>query len=171
MKRILLVAAAALALTACKTDIKNGEVPNEHLSRAKQLEGVYSGSFQGRRGELKITFEGNRPVLSFTDTKGNPGLLGERCQESINDLKWVDVSRKGSINSAGFYYSGGFCVIAGDEVVLDFSNGNKTIKVSVLAQRVQERRCQWVGGGPNNPPREVCDITFRDTYYSGKFSR
>ncbi|MNJ99742.1 hypothetical protein D3C87_175230 [compost metagenome] len=169
MKRILLIAAAALALTACKTEIKDGEVPSEHLSRAKQLEGVYNGSFQGRRGELTIAFEGNRPTLSFKDSKG-VGFVADRCQAVVNDLKWVEVTRKGAIEGAGFFFDSGYCMMDGREVVLDFSSSQRKITVSIRESRTTRQRCRWEGGG-HMPPRQVCETIFEDRYLTGKFSR
>lgn len=171
MKRILMLFLATAALTACKTvQIENGEVPDEYLARAKKLEGVFAGSFEGRRGELTITFQGNRPVLSLKDTKG-ADLLLPQCESSINDLKWVYVTRKGAVDSAGFYFHPGRCFVEGREVVLSFGDNYNTIRVSLLERRVTERNCRWEVGDPRTGPREYCEYTQRDINLYGKFAR
>jgi len=171
MKRFILLLLATTALAACKTvKIENGEVPDEYLSRAKKLEGVYSGSFEGRRGELRISFEGNKPVLSYKDARGESLVMPE-CRASINDLKWVYVTRKGAVDSAGFYFDPGVCMIDGREVILSFSDNYNTIRVSLLDHRVWDRRCRWEVTDPRRGPQEYCEVTQREIYLQGKFSR
>lgn len=171
MKRFLMLLVATMALTACKTvKIENGEVPDEYLARAKQLEGVYHGSFEGRSGQLTITFEGNKPLLLYKDSRGD-SLLATQCRSSVNNLKWAYVTRKGAVESVGFYFDPGLCMIDGREVQLSFSKDYRSIRLSLLERRYMERRCRWEGGGPNFPPREVCDYVQNDINLYGKFSR
>jgi hypothetical protein len=171
MKRFILLLLATTALVACKTvSIENGEVPDEYLARAKKLEGVFTGSFEGRRGELSITFQGNRPVLTLKDIRGE-SLLLPQCQSNINDLKWVYVTRKGAVDSAGFYFDPGRCFVDGREVVLSFADNYNTIRVSLLERRVTERNCRWEVGDPRYGPREYCEYVQRDINLYGKFSR
>lgn len=171
MKRFLVLLVATLALTACKTvDIENGEVPEEYLSRAKKVEGVYQGSFEGRTGELKIVFEGNRPILSYQDRNGE-GLLPTGCRSAINNLKWAYVTRKGAVDSVGFYFDPGVCYIDGREVVLSFSKDYNSIRLSLFQRRQVERRCRWEPGGPGRPPYEVCEHYQNDITLQGRFSR
>ncbi|MEK2646968.1 hypothetical protein [Bdellovibrio sp. BCCA] len=171
MKRFVLLLLATMALAACKTvKIENGEVPDEYLSRAKKLEGVYSGSFEGRRGQLTITFQGNKPVLLYKDARGDSLVMPE-CRSSMNDLKWVYVTRKGAVESAGFYFDPGVCMIDGREVVLSFADDYNTIRVSLLDRRVYDRRCRWEVTDPRRGPQEICEIVQRDMTLNGKFSR
>lgn len=171
MKKVLLILASTLALTACKTvQIENGEVPDEYLARAKKLEGVYAGSFEGRPAELKITFEGNRPVLTYKDNRGESLLLPE-CHAAINNLKWVYVANKGVVDSVGFYFDPGLCAVDGREVVLSFTKDYNTIRLSLLQRRVYERNCRWEVSDPRTGPREICEINQRDINMNGKFSR
>ncbi|WP_415064269.1 hypothetical protein [Bdellovibrio sp.] len=171
MKRFILMLLATTALVACKTiEIENGEVPDEYLARAKKLEGVYSGSFEGRRGEMTIAFEGNRPVLSFKDSRGD-SFMPSSCKSSINDLKWVYVNRKEAVDSAAFYFDPGTCFIQGREVVLYFSKDYNTINVRILEYQKTERRCDWSVPDPVRGPIEHCEVNRVDVTLNGKFSR
>ncbi|KHD88677.1 MAG: hypothetical protein OM95_07690 [Bdellovibrio sp. ArHS] len=171
MKKFVLLLVATMALTACKTvKIENGEVPDEYLARAKKVEGVYQGSFEGRRGELTIAFQGNRPVLSYKDARGDSFVMPQ-CQSSVNDLKWAYVTRKGAVESVGFYFDPGVCYMDGREVVLSFSDDYNTIRVSILDRRYFDRRCRWEVTDPRYGPREICEVTQRDVTLNGKFSR
>ncbi|WP_374029316.1 hypothetical protein [Bdellovibrio bacteriovorus] len=171
MKRFILLLLATTALAACKTvQIENGEVPDEYLARAKKLEGVYSGSFQGRRGQLTITFEGNKPILLYKDTRGESLLMPE-CRSSIDNLKWAYVTRKGVVESVGFYFDPGICNIDGREVMLSLSNNYNTIRLSLLERRYFDRRCRWEVRDPRHGPTEVCEVFQRDVTLEGKFSR
>lgn len=171
MKRFLLLMLATTALAACKTiQIENGEVPDQYLSRAKKLEGVYYGSFEGRRGSLTISFQGNKPVLSYKDSRGD-SLVLPQCQSSINNLKWAYVTNKGAVSSVGFFFDPGVCHIQGREVVLNFSKDYSSIRVDLLEQRVLDRQCRWEVQDPRYGPREYCEYVQRDVNLQGQFSR
>lgn len=173
-RMLMAIVGVSFALTACKSvKIENGQVPNEYLSEAKKYEGVYKGRFNGVSGELKITFEGNKPVLSFRDSKGNTDLIESRCNSRIGLLKVAYLGGRDDreLTGASFAFDPGACRrIVGQSVELSFDKNNK-ISLSIEADRRPERRCTIEGGGPNYPPRERCTTEWVTTYYRGSFSR
>lgn len=171
MKRLLLSVVALLALASCKTvKFENGEVPSQYLSQAKKLEGVYQGSFQGLRGKLVISFEGNRPYVRMTDNAGRDLALPQ-CRANIHQLKWAYINNKKQVKSVGFYFHPGSCFVEGRELVLDFNKDYNVISASILDRRVVDRHCRWEVHDPRRGPQEICEYVYRDIYFTGKFSR
>lgn len=59
-------------IVGCKSvTIENGEVPDQYLPQAKAYEGVYSGAFNGIAGDLIISFQGNKPIVTYKNTLGS----------------------------------------------------------------------------------------------------
>lgn len=171
MKRLLLSAVALLALASCKTvKFEDGEVPSQYLAQAKKLEGVYQGSFQGLRGKMIVSFEGNRPYVRMVDTAGGDLVL-PHCRANIHQLKWAYINNKKQVKSVGFYFHPGSCFVEGRELVLDFNKDYNVITASVLDRRLVDRRCRWEVYDPRRGPQEVCEYVTRDIYLTGKFSR
>lgn len=171
MKKMVLVLTGILFLVSCKTvTIENGEVPSEYLAQAKKFEGVYVGSFEGVRGELKITFEGNKPVLSLKNAIGED-LYKPSCHAKINNLKWVAINNDKLVDAVAFYLDPGHCFIDGREVQLSFSNDYSTIHASIVERRYNERQCRWEVTDPRIGPREYCEYVQRDLVVRGKFKR
>ena len=171
MRNWLLLLGSTLALLGCKTvEIENGEVPAEYLSQAKQLEGVYQGSFVGVRGELRITFEGNKPILEMQKLDGSD-LYKPACQSKINNLKWVSLDNDKKVDGASFYFDPGNCFIDGREIQLSFSDDYRKIHVSILERRITERQCRWEVADPRLGPREYCEYVQKDLTSRGSFKR
>ena len=171
MKKLTLILVGFFALVSCKTvSIENGEVPYEYLGQAKKFEGVYSGSFEGVRGDLKVSFEGNKPVLTMKNVNGED-LFKPSCHSKINNLKWVSIDNDKNVDAVAFYFDPGLCFIDGREVVLSFANDYQKIHVSVLEHRYTERRCRWEVSDPRVGPREVCEYVDRDVTSRGTFKR
>lgn len=171
MKNLIILLLISLVFVGCKTvNIKDGEVPHKYLHRAKQLEGVYHGSFEGRKGKIRIIFEGNRPVLLAQDSRGDDLLL-PKCRTSINHLKWVEVSHKKNVKSAAFYFDPGLCDIGGREVILSFSDNYNRIHLRVLDRSVYEKQCRWEIHNPVYGPTWDCTMVRNNFYLNGRFSR
>jgi hypothetical protein len=171
MKTISLLFLTIIFLAGCKKiDITNGEVPNEYLDRAKKLEGVYRGSFEGRTGELKITFEGNQPQLFIQDFQGNNIVLPQ-CKSSINNLKWAEVTRKGEVEQVAFYFDPGHChLIQGRELYLVFNKSLNSIRVAVLDNKRYDTICQTNPGYPGGPSHN-CQEVIHEDFLKGSFYR
>lgn len=171
---LIAILGVSLALTACKSvKIENGQIPNEYLSEAKKFEGVYKGKFNGVPGELKVSFEGNKPILSFRDANGNLDFIAVHCKSQIGLLKAAYLGGRNDreLTGASFGFSPGACRnIIGNSIELSFDRANK-INASIEADRRPERRCTIEGGGPNNPPRERCTTEWVSVYYRGSFAR
>jgi hypothetical protein len=62
-----------------------------YLPSAKSFVGTYVGSFDGIPGELKISFEGDKPVVDFDSDNGSRQIVardasGTECDSSIGQL-------------------------------------------------------------------------------------
>lgn len=173
MKQVFLFFTIALGLTACKTvSIKNGEVPSEYLSRAKQVEGIYHGHFDGRPGTLKINFEGSRPTLSFQDSQNGESFVSSQCGAQVGHLNWAEVSQKGLIKNVGFKFTPGICRILGRDVVLSFSKDINNVQVSILQKKgYREGVCHYQTREPRVGIQKICEKIEYDIFLKGRFSR
>lgn len=163
----------------CKTvKIKDGRVPQEYLSEAKKVEGVYRGEFNGVSGELIISFQGNKPVVTYRNSRGSD-ILNGNCRSSIGDLYSVTV--KGSkndpeISKALFRFDAGTCSlnVQGRDLALNFkdTNDGMRVKVSLLREINERRDCRWVPGAPpHSPPYQDCTWYQDPVYLYGTFYR
>jgi hypothetical protein len=178
MVKFFVAALALMAVAGCKTvEIKDGRIPNAYLSKAKKYEGVYSGQFNGVAGELILSFEGNKPVLSFRNEYGRD-ILNNNCESVIGNLKTVYIVGKKSnpqVDAVEFNFSPGRCALLaqGRRLSVDFKekNGNVQLKVSLLREMRQRRDCQWYPGDHHRPPVEHCTWVQDPVYMYGKFTR
>lgn len=180
MKKLASLLVLALALVGCR-DVKivNGEVPSEYLGQAKKLEGIYHGQFNGVGGDLTISFEGNKPVVSFNGENGND-ILAPKCQSRIGLLKSVSLGgskENPEVKSATFAFSPNNCLsVEGRELILAAKEKNGAIRITatILREVRTERECRWEYiGNPQNGGgmHEVCNIRQTPYYFSGRFER
>jgi hypothetical protein len=161
----------AMALVGCReVTINDGRVPAEYLTQAKQLEGHYKGSFDGKRAEIEIYFEGDRPFIRYTDSRGNDPL-DANCNSKIDLLQSIVLFKKRGeyvLDQAIFGFHPGSCrIVKGRTFTLDFS-GSQKFTASIYEDSEYVQRCT-----PNNPPNRGsnCHTEEIPYYISGKFSR
>lgn len=178
-KVLFTAGAALLALAGCKTvDIKDGKIPDGYISQAKKIEGVYQGQFNGVRGELVLTLEGNKPVITFRNSTGDD-ILSNNCHSFFGDLKKVYLKgSKGNyqLDGAQFEFNAGACslMVRGREMEIDFKNTDKGMRMNLsLLKEMQMRQvCTWSPGAPPNiPPQQVCQWEQNPQYLYGNFTR
>jgi len=169
-------------LSACESEVEitDGEIPSQYLNVAQKHTGTYAGKFNGVPGELTLSLQGRRAVLSYKNQFGSD-LIDPSCQSMIGDLLKVGVEGQDSSNfelkSARFAFSANRCFpsVEGKEVVLSFSEkgGQRRIDVSLVRRSQWEQNCRWDGGDPARgvPPREYCERQLRTDYYSGRFAK
>jgi hypothetical protein len=173
MKKLLMVglAVSSLFLTACpRIEIKNGEIPSQHMVEAQKLAGQYYGEFDRKEGVIEVSYVGSKPILKFLDKNNqslSKDLLYEGCNSSINQIKSIDVQKLNTHNPDGseqyrlkgaeFAFYPGHCPneVIGRAVYLNFSKDYKVISLSLLDH--YDEHCRWdpptplpgggVGGG------------------------
>jgi hypothetical protein len=127
-----------LGLSACKTvETPNGKVPSEYLDQAKSLEGNYLGTWNGVPSELSLKFNGDTPVLTYTDFAGHD-LLGLGCGSEIGQLAGVSLDPLANIQNAYFVLIQGKCFVEGQVVALDFKNQNDDALIDVSVVKSHE---------------------------------
>jgi hypothetical protein len=169
-------------LSGCESEVEitDGEIPAQYLKVAQSHTGTYVGKFNGVPGELTLSLQGRRAVLSYKNQFGSD-LVDPSCQSIIGDLLKVGVEGQDASNfelkSARFAFSANRCFpsVEGKEVVLSFSekSGQRRIDVSLVRRSQLEQNCRWDGGDPSRgiPPREYCERQLRTDYYSGRFGK
>ncbi|QDK36573.1 hypothetical protein [Bdellovibrio sp. NC01] len=177
--RVLAAGALLLAIAGCKSvDIKDGKIPDAYISQAKKIEGVYTGKFNGVAGELVITIEGNKPVVTFRNSAGDD-ILNNNCHSFFGNLTTVYLKgSKGdySLSGATFAFNAGACslMVQGREMNIDFKQTDKGVRLnlSLLREVRQNQVCQWSPGAPPNvPPQQICRWEQTPYYLNGSFSR
>lgn len=168
------------AVVGCnEIDVKDGKVPNEYLSVARQYTGVYRGKFEGRAGQIELRLEGNTAVLSYRDARGDD-LLRPECGSRIGLLRTVSVSEHNGayeLKSAKFDFNPGDCwtELEGRDLHLYFSvkNGQRRVKLSMLKEITYEEDCRIESGDPRRGevPRRVCRDIPVAAYLNGQFAR
>lgn len=162
---------AFVGLVGCKeVTIKDGRVPQAYLNQAKQLEGKYFGSFDGKKAQVEIYFEGDRPILKYNDSEGDD-LLDVSCNSKIGLLQKVILYKKSGkyvVDHAYFGFHPGTCrLVRGRDIELDFSGTNKfTMRLYEYSDYVQ--RCD-----PGSPPYygRNCHMEEIPHYITGRFNR
>ena len=178
MTKYLVLAFLILTSVACKrVETKDGTVPPEYVSVAKNYEGTYQGNFEGMNGTLTISMDGNRPVAKFVSANGDTDIIGRSCRSSINNLVAITPQEKNNqirVDSAEFAFNPGACnYIYGRVLFIDFKhNGMTPVRAEVsLTERYETRwreECYWDAQG-----RRFCrrvPETYQ-TYMTGKFSK
>ncbi|MBO9665299.1 MAG: hypothetical protein J7501_00610 [Bdellovibrio sp.] len=176
--KILLAGVALLAVAGCKVvDIKNGRVPDAYLSKAKQYEGIYKGTFNGIPGELILTFEGSKAVLTYRNAMGTD-ILNNNCASSFGNLTKVYITGKKTnpnLDAVEFAFNSGRCslMVQGRSMYVDFKekNGVTKLSLSILREMRQRRECRWYQGDHDNPPFQVCNWVQDPVYIYGNFAR
>lgn len=177
--RIFVAALSLLALSACKTvEIEDGRVPGKYLSQAKKLEGIYKGNFNGVAGDLIISFEGDKPVVTYRNPQGTD-ILNNNCGSSFGNLQKVTVkseNRKPRVSNALFAFNIGNCglMVQGRHASLSFKETNNGLRatVSILDRVFQREVCHtFPGNPPHTPPTRNCTWESTPVYLYGKFYR
>lgn len=177
--KIFLAGLSLLAVAGCKTvTIKDGRVPDAYLAKAKALEGVYSGRFNGIPGELVISFEGNKPVISHRNANGSD-ILNNDCGSSFGNLEKVYLTgKKDNVQVSGvdFDFNPGRCglFVQGRDMSINFKqkNGTTKLELTILKEIRQHQVCTWYPGNPpQQPPYQQCNWQSEPVYLYGTFSR
>ncbi len=176
----------SILLSGCKSiEISNGEVPNQFLAAAKKMEGVYRGKFNGVNGDLIVSFEGNRPVVTYKNKNGRD-LLNNHCESEIGLLREIQVKdedKNPRIDSAIFDFNPGACslLVDGRSLRIDLKEKDGGLRLNLsLLQMVRERfDCGVPGPGyPGYPggrygpgPGGRCQPQYDYFYLYGTFTR
>ena len=125
MKKIFVMAMAALALLGCEEQIKDGKIPEQYRETAKQYEGDFNGQFDGKQMTLTFKVEDSgRANLSVRDFNGKSELVSN-CSAQIGQLIAVDVrSSDKSLRSARFAFNGRACGLIGDYLTVEIESSN-----------------------------------------------
>ncbi|MBK9323656.1 MAG: hypothetical protein IPM97_12055 [Bdellovibrionaceae bacterium] len=168
-------------LSGCKSvEIYNGEVPASLLASAKKIEGIYTGQFNGVSGNLVISFEGNRPVVTYKNKNGTD-LLNNHCNSEFGLLRDVvvkDEDKNPRIDSAIFDFNPANCslVVDGRSLRIDLKEKDGHLRLNLsLLQMVQKRyECGVYGphpGFPGGGPGSNCQPRYDYFYLYGTFTR
>jgi hypothetical protein len=179
LTRTLIASFTLLAFAGCKTvKIKNGEVPNQYLSQAKKLVGTYKGDFEGVPGNLIVSVNGNKPVLTYTNKRGED-ILNNNCHSEFGNLLEVTIKNENknpTVSSTLFDFDAGGCslMVRGRDASVDFKQTDKgmRINISILKDVYQHQVCSWVPGNPPHiPPSQSCHWEQNAVYLYGTFYR
>lgn len=180
MTQLLVASFALLSLAGCKTvDIKDGQVPSQYLSQAKKLAGTYKGEFEGVPGNLIISFNGNKPTLTYVNKRGED-ILNNNCHSTFGDLLKVTVKNENknpTVSSALFDFDAGGCalMVRGRDASLSFKQTDKgmRITINILKEVWQRQVCNVIPGNPSRgiPPSHQCHWEQTPVYLYGTFYR
>lgn len=145
-----LVAMSFLGLAGCKPiSIDGGHLPKQFLQQAKQFEGRYVGSFEGKKAEIVLFLRGDQPILKYKD-QDSDDLLGTECQSQIGLLRTISVENKNGRESLGqmeFDFNPGACLkVQGRRVSLR-SFKKTQFSLRILDHTEMEEECD-----PRFPP-------------------
>jgi hypothetical protein len=170
-----------MLIGGCKEiPIRDGRVPDQYLSQAKQLAGTYVGNFDGKKARIEIIFEENRPRIIYKDSLGND-LIHPRCHSSILDLSKVVVSKhrgRYQLDKVIFAFHPGTCTqIIGRTIALKFSGHNKfTLSLNDRINYVRDCNYEpypgyggYPGYYPGDPRYPFCRTDEYRHYMSGRF--
>lgn len=164
MKRLFGGVAALLLLLGCKPiEFKNGEVPEEYLSIAKELEGTYLGSFAGEHYRMVYVLEGNKPKIEFfaQEDQACTFVFGEVLSASVRENE----DKSLALERVSFRLESENCFRAiGKAIHFDVSrkDGQFVLDASIVREEWEERICSWQRAdrrpeprpGPRPPPPE-----------------
>jgi hypothetical protein len=170
--KLIIVSALAtlgLNLTGCKqVTIVNGEIPAEYLELAKNYMKTYHGSFEGNSGDLGLSLNGKKVVLSFAG-KVNDITGDDRCQSQIGNLTSLQINNKGTqVESATFDFTPNHCYyIEGRNLNLSFSRDGTQFTASILREMRPYVTCQVT---PPPTSVQVCQTNYQYFWMYGAFS-
>ena len=192
MRKILILATLpiAMALTSCKqVDITNGEIPAQYTDLAKPYMGIYSGSFEGNDGSLKLELVGKKVVATFSG-KINDILGDASCESQIGNLTTIQIDDSQKVlEDAEFNFLPNRCFnIEGRSLSLNFSKNlqNLSFDAAILKQTIPYQVCNYaleMAALPGIPsptppmpmpiPRPIpqCHTEFQRVYFTGHFKR
>ncbi len=166
-----------LALVSCNSvKIENGEVPDGYLDAAAQFVGDYDGEFNGQKGTLSVSLDGNKLRLEFSNSAGND-IIDSACESSIGDLVSVSVRDLGDgeyvFRRASFNFSPNKCSqwILGDSIDVSIRVNDDRVKLvlALLEEYSVDRFCRQEPPPPAGSGRLVCDSP-RAEYIRGEFT-
>lgn len=180
LTQLLVASFALLAFAGCKTvDIKDGQVPAQYLSQAKKLAGTYKGDFEGVPGNLIISFNGNKPTLTYQNKRGED-ILNNNCHSEFGNLLKVTIkseNKNPTVSSALFDFDAGGCslMVRGRDASLSFKETDKGMRISIniLKELDQRQVCTLIPGNPSQgqPPHQTCHWEQTPVYLYGTFYR
>lgn len=180
LTQVLSAVFALLLVAGCKTvDIQDGQVPSQYLSQAKKLAGTYNGNFDGTPGSLTISFNGNKPVLTYANKRGDD-ILNNNCHSEFGNLLKVTIkseNKNPTVSDALYDFDAGGCslFVRGREASLSFKQTDKgmRINISILRDVTQHQECNLTPGNPQHgiPPTQSCNWVQTPEYLYGTFYR
>jgi len=177
-----LLVSTAVALTGCRElKVENGELPAEYVEAASRYMGEYSGSFDGKRGQIRLQLEGRKVIFEFRDSRGGRDLL-PGCDAIVGQLESAAVQEKSDgqfeLMRVSFALDPGSCwsSIRGRELELRFHesrSGKIGFDLYLFHFTIWQTRCVWFPGDPARkiPPHQQCYRESLDHFLKGRFSR
>ncbi|MEM7645484.1 MAG: hypothetical protein AAF203_01130 [Pseudomonadota bacterium] len=173
---ILLTILIAVGLLGCKeVKVENGEVPEKYLDQVDPYLGVYSGQFNGLKGDLEISMDGQKALLKFTDFNGKSDILGQNCQSEIGLLKAFQAKKidddQYELRGARFEFFSNYCFLEGREIRLSFKGDRLRAEILEEIERIPGRprppQCTKHGctGGGKEPDKFIYH------YLKGQFNK
>jgi hypothetical protein len=158
-----------IAFIGCKeVDVIEGRVPSQYLPYAKQLAGVYTGSFDNQTVELEILFNNDQPEIRFRNALGDE-LYASQCHSHFEMLQKVYINVEDGhyhIDQAIFGYNPGFCSqIQGRTITLSFLDTNH-INIKLFKENKSQKRCLG-----SHPGGSSCHNEDTPQYITGSFSK
>lgn len=139
-----LMALTVLGLVGCKSiPIEGGHLPKQFLHDAKQFEGRYVGSFEGKKAEIVLFLRGDQPVLKYKD-QDSDDILGDECQSQIGLLRTINVENKNGKESLGqmeFDFNPGECLTVQGRRVTLRSFKKAQFDIRILDHTEMEEEC------------------------------
>lgn len=170
MKKFLVALSSLILLSSCEVvEFKDGRIPAAMLNEAKKLEGVYSGRFDGQAARLTLSFDQDRPVLTYVDARGND-LLGPACGSKIGLILKATVSNN-ELTSVTFAFDPGQCKVDGRELQLFLYEKAHKVGARLMDYEYIDRECTIDVPPPPAPPVQRCRTVIRQKYLEGSFIR
>jgi len=173
----LMLSMCFLFTLGCKeVEIENGQIPDEYLEQAKFFAGDYFGSFNGFKGTLTLSLDGNKMVASYKNKFGTD-LVDPKCNSEIGDLLTINVKKSGdkyTLKRATFSFYPNLChaEIEGEKLRLNIveKSGGIHLKVSILEWGYWDQECEYIYTG-NGGFTKQCHYHYVENYIRGRFKK
>lgn len=172
MQQFLGILLFCAALVGCKeVTLQDGRIPAQYLKMARTIEGVYGGSFDGVRAEVRLHLEEDRLIFNYSDRTSND-MLGPECQSEVGKLKKILVQRRGrrdQITYLEFQFNPGYCsFVKGREVKVLFFD-EQEFSVRILNHTKIDEDCDRGIHPPADP--HACGRRWIEVHREGSFRR
>lgn len=162
-----------LASACGEVEIKNGEIPPEHLPKAEALMGTYEGHFDSHPMTIELKLNGNK-----VEVKTSSDLIADSCLSQVQELKTLKFQKQdGVVRLAGasFAFEPNQCRrdVLGRKLMLDFDLRDpvpQVFRAKIHIENRFEEKCHpWYDGRSNLDTR--CEMENIPVYLTGKFYR